>query len=86
MGTLPDGRTLQSEVAYKLADVDRTKALISLFKDRDAGLDNVLTGDPPRFGLPDIQRQSIKDVHKNHMHFQKSYPKTIQERPGRQKN
>jgi hypothetical protein len=83
MGT--DGKTIQSKVAYELADVERTKALIKLFKDQDAGLGAVITGDPPRFGLPDIQSKSLKNVHKDHMHFQRNYPKTVQERPGRQK-
>ncbi|RMG04733.1 MAG: hypothetical protein D6735_06395, partial [Acidobacteria bacterium] len=82
MGT--DGRTIQSDEAYKLADVDRTRTIIKLFKEENAGLDAVITGDPSIFGLPDIQSKSLKKIHRNHMHFQQNYPKTVQERPGRQ--
>jgi hypothetical protein len=81
MGT--DGKTIQSKVAYKLADVERTKTLIKLFKEQNAGLDAVITGDPARFGLPDIQSKSLKKIHEDHMHFQRTYPKIVQKRPGR---
>jgi hypothetical protein len=82
MGT--DGKTVQSQVASELADVGRTKKLLELFKGQSAGLDNVITGNPPRFGLPDIQSQGLKNQHKNHMHHQRNYPKTVPVRPGRQ--
>ncbi|MDQ3801733.1 MAG: RHS repeat-associated core domain-containing protein [Acidobacteriota bacterium] len=79
-----DGKTIQSPRAVELADVERTKKLAQMFKQQNAGLDSAITGNPPRFDLPDIQNQSIKNVHKNHMHFQRNYPKTVLERPGRQ--
>jgi RHS repeat-associated protein len=79
-----DGKTIQSKVAYSLADVERTKSLIKLFKEQNAGLDAVITGQPPRFGLPDIADKALKNQHRDHMHFQRTYPKIVQERPGRQ--
>jgi hypothetical protein len=82
MGT--DGRTIQSRVASELADVDRTIALTKLFKEQNAGLGAAITGNPPRFGLPDIQNQKLKNGHRDHMHFQRTYPKTVPKRPGRQ--
>ena len=81
-----DGRTIQSPRAVELADVERTKKLQELFREQNSGLDNVITGNPLRFGWPDIQSQSLKNIHKNHMHFQRNYPRTVSKRPGRQKN
>lgn len=81
-----DGKTIQSPRAVELADVERTKKLQELFRGQNAGLDNVITGNPPRFGWPDIQSRSLKNIHKNHMHFQRNYPRTVPQRPGRPKN
>ncbi len=68
-----NGASLQGAAASGSADVGRTQFIANAFARQNAGLAAVLTGTPERFGYGPLS-QVTSQRHRNHMHFQRTYP------------
>jgi hypothetical protein len=69
-----DGRDLRGDAAADNADVARMTYLWDAFRNQNAAVGAVLTGNPVRFGLGPINAD-LQRVHRNHFHLQRNYPR-----------
>jgi RHS repeat-associated protein len=77
-----NGRSLVGNTASANADVARMNTLFDAFDRQNAGLGAALTGTPDRFGFGPIPA-ALANIHRNHVHFQRNYPRPPQPaRPG----
>ncbi|MCZ2076118.1 MAG: RHS repeat-associated core domain-containing protein, partial [Bryobacterales bacterium] len=79
------GTSLTGNTAAGSGNVERNQYIINQFAGQNAGLGAALTGDPARYGLGPIPAR-LQQIHRNHMHFQRTYPAPPREeqriRPG----
>jgi RHS repeat-associated protein len=72
-----NGRSLVGNTASENADVARMSTLFAAFARQNAGLGAAITGTPERFGLGPIS-EALSNIHRNHVHFQRNYPRPPQ--------
>jgi hypothetical protein len=77
-----DGQPLRGVAAADNADTARMASLWGAFRNQSPGLGAVLTGNPERFGFQPINRD-LQNIHRNHFHLQRNYPRPPAPRGGR---
>jgi RHS repeat-associated protein len=74
------GFSLTGNTAAANGNVERNQFIINRFAGQNAGLGAALTGDPARYGLGPIPA-ALQQIHRNHMHFQSTYPAPPRQEP-----
>jgi len=53
---------------------------MNLFAGQNAGLGAAVTGDPARYGFGALSTEDLRMNHRDHIHFQNTYPGRIEPR------
>ena len=75
-----DGTSLTGNTAAANGDPERNMLIMNLFAQQNAGLGAAITGDPARYGLGALNSENLRLIHRNHMHFQNTYPARMEPR------